>query len=1142
MSDNFGFWRNSRILKRFPRFEINGINHAVNSLMGRIMRQFTSVCLLLFASVFLGSYLLPAAERKTASTAEAIPVICPAIEQDERPRTDNEVEAGMPVSLVAKGIVQEIPQTNGYGHLFELTVERVIYGSWTNPSVRFSYPWNIQKYEPAIVALVSSEEEMVPFTLKYVLPGSDEKSQVALAAARLDYQVLSAECIFVGRESTTDARFLRTVEVVRSIFGPGPKPGSRVTVQFPGMTWNSLTPIKVPVADTIYLIGSIKPGKKVIPHLPSKMANEMIYTLVNRLDATQEKQVQAALKHRDSYPIVEMNDSGKKLRCREVMFQGSTSEAIELLGSTSDAAVTLGVRKLKNTEGALAAIVPATEKDLFQFADTQEHGFRRLHNLILLLGSMDQGTSEGAIGKLLEKLLAQIESKPPDLPASLQPAHYSHYWSNEEENEDVNHGLVWLLMAMKEDEVLRHYAQRMVRLRDRLSGNWRDEVQLALDAARVEDNLELDTAKAAAKDIQPLRISPAIRASGEPVAFSHDSRFLAAGNAVWDVHDWSKVGSFKQDGTIEQVLFSKDDKFLYVIGGAGIEIHNRFDWRTGKLDKAFEGHKEGLFYTALTPDDRQMLTASYYEGVIHLWDVPTGKIVKSFELPQDCHALALSPDGKTLARQTSEHEITVQPLAGGRETRLSRPDNDEICEVIFSPNINYLLVTTYGFASEASSQRVVHLFVYDATKSFKLLTNATLTANRCTAMAVSTDSKWLVLGDQDGRAWAVSLPDLKTVKMLISTKEVSLSSGRISFSPDGNLLTIGTHDDAIHIFNASTFEPIQIPSGHTRSVTSVYFSNDGNTIRSLGGDNMVCSWDPTTGKMKTRFALPKDTTCVSVRPPDGRYALCASAIDVETPFWNPEKKVLPVKVVDLDTGKVVSGVDLPVNWPATATRVLWLKEPEALCLTDRMARRFNYLTGEMLGKHGNESSNQNASYNDADEVAEDGQTLYSIDGGYKIGRVSLERFNIDTGESTKVGEADLPHVTGNGRGLVPGGKYFFISDPGMYIYDRNNVKIVAQKKMKDWDFLHTTFSPQGNYYAIAAGARRIVGDNFTIYEPDVQTIIRVQETLTGKTVFVFPAHSRWVRDIKFSPDAKRLAVVTDDGFIEIWDLKLTEHL
>jgi len=114
--------------------------------------------------------------------------------------------------------------------------------------------------------------------------------------------------------------------------------------------------------------------------------------------------------------------------------------------------------------------------------------------------------------------------------------------------------------------------------------------------ARVEDNLEIKAAKTQASKTRPLRITPAIPVSGEPVTFSHDGRFLACGNTVWKVGDWSKAGGFDQEGSIERVLFSKDDKFLYVVGGGGgMEIHNRFDWRTGKLDKAFEGHHQGVF-------------------------------------------------------------------------------------------------------------------------------------------------------------------------------------------------------------------------------------------------------------------------------------------------------------------------------------------------------------------------------------------------------------------------------------------------------------------------------------------------------------------------------------------------------------------
>jgi WD40 repeat protein len=541
-------------------------------------------------------------------------------------------------------------------------------------------------------------------------------------------------------------------------------------------------------------------------------------------------------------------------------------------------------------------------------------------------------------------------------------------------------------------------------------------------------------------------------------------------------------------------------------------------------------------YLALTPDNRQMLTASGVEGIVHLWDTQAGKIVKSFDLPDHCYYVALSPDGLTLARQSAPHTITIEPVSGGPAIKLNFPENDELCAVAFSPDGAHFFAATFGFASELSMNHVVHLLSYDVAAGFKAAANTTQAANRCTALAVSSDSKQLVFGDQDGRVWAASAPDLKTARPILLTKGMGICSGGIAFSPDGKVLVVGSFDEAIHVFDAHTFEPIQQRIGHSGRVKSVYFSNDGKTLRSLGADNVVCLWDAASAQMKDRFSLPNGTTCVSVRGPDGRYALCASALDVETPFWDQKKKVPPVKVVDLSTGRIISEVDLPVNWSFTASGVLWLREPEALCLADGTSRRFNYLTGELIEKRSVDIEKENHLYNGAAYVADDGKTLYAIGGGYRARGVTLEKSEVDTGQTSRIGESELPHVTGNSRGLVPGNKYFFISDPGMYIYDLTSVKLAGQKRMKGLDLLCVSFSPRGSYYAVAAGARREVGANLTIYEPSVQTEIRVQETLTGKTIFAFPAHSRWVKDIRFSPDEKQLAAVTDDGFIEIWKL------
>jgi hypothetical protein len=538
---------------------------------------------------------LLAAESAKGLPDDTNPVICPAIDQDEVSRSDYPYDSSALISVVAEGTVRKQPQTNAYEQLFELTVETFLYGSCKEKIVRFSNPWDLPETNHLIVALVPTMyDDPAPFELKYDLPADELKSQMALARARLDYRVLSAHSIFIGKETAIHGNFFRTVEVVRSLYGTVLKSGEKVTVQIPEHISVMDRRPQMYSNEMIYLITSVENGSTLYG-LPPEVAKETIYTMATRFERDQETSVRDALARRDSYPMVEVTDTGRKLRCREVMFEGTTEEAISLLGSTSDAAVTLGVRKLKSTDGALKPVVSAIDQDLSGFANRPEHGYRLLHNLIRLLGAMGQGTSHGEIDKLLEKLIARIETAPPVLDP-LPDRKFGSYRTAEEDYEDANHALPWLLMAMKEDEVRGQIAQRAIRLRDAASGRWKQEVQLALDAARVEDNLELEAAQAAAGKTRPLRIAPAIAAAGEPVAFSHDGRFLACGNTVWKVSDWSKAGGFKQEGSIERVIFSKDDKFLYIVGGGGgMEIHNRFDWRTGKLDRAFEGHTRACF-------------------------------------------------------------------------------------------------------------------------------------------------------------------------------------------------------------------------------------------------------------------------------------------------------------------------------------------------------------------------------------------------------------------------------------------------------------------------------------------------------------------------------------------------------------------
>src|SRR5262249_35873978 len=152
---------------------------------------------------------------------------------------------------------------------------------------------------------------------------------------------------------------------------------------------------------------------------------------------------------------------------------------------------------------------------------------------------------------------------------------------------------------------------------------WKREVQLALDVANVEDHLELADAWQRLKDVRPVRSKTGLphpdgKGAGV-VAFSPDGKHLATVGGddlrVWRTKDWALAApAIPLEGSINRLLFSPDGKYLYVAGGGGgLQIHARYDWQTGKLDRAYQGHKSGLADLALSADGRTMVTSNYYE-------------------------------------------------------------------------------------------------------------------------------------------------------------------------------------------------------------------------------------------------------------------------------------------------------------------------------------------------------------------------------------------------------------------------------------------------------------------------------------------------------------------------------------------------
>ena len=229
--------------------------------------------------------------------------------------------------------------------------------------------------------------------------------------------------------------------------------------------------------------------------------------------------------------------------------------------------------------------------------------------------------------------------------------------------------------------------------------------QAGLSAAQVEDRSEL-AALWRKGAVKPVSTRPQVfeYVGIGALAFSHDSKHLAITGrwrnlSIWNTADWSLAKSLELEGMVQCLAFSSDDRFLYAGGSDDRDtLHCRFDWRAGKLDKAYEGHEHGVRQLVLSPDGRTMISFGYMDRTVHIWDVETAKIRRSLKLRGDGIAYAPKRDLLVLLRGRERGGAIVHL---GENAAKQIPLSGAFSDAVFSADEKFLF--TFGSALEIRS-------------------------------------------------------------------------------------------------------------------------------------------------------------------------------------------------------------------------------------------------------------------------------------------------------------------------------------------------------------------------------------------------------------------------------------------------------